>query len=73
MELTIHIDTNRSLSMEEAKELDIQSRRQGLPPQDLVLTFIREGLRSLKSDSSTSSPAAATPAPSAPNRRVPAA
>jgi hypothetical protein len=66
MELTIHIDTNRSLSMEEAKELDIQSRRQGLPPQDLVLGFIRDGLRSLKSDPSTPS----TPSLPSPKRKA---
>jgi hypothetical protein len=63
MELLIHIDTNRSLSMEEAKELDFQSRRKGLPPQELVLNFIREGLRGLKADPSTSSAVAVTTRP----------
>lgn len=49
MELTITIDTDRSLSMEEAKELNLQSKAKGLPPHELVIDFIRAGLRDLKS------------------------
>ncbi len=53
MELTLTIDTDRSLSMEEAKELLIQSRAKALPPQELVLDFIRAGLRELKAAAET--------------------
>jgi hypothetical protein len=56
MELTITIDTDRSLSMEEAKELSIQSRAKGMPPHELIVDFIRAGLRELKSPAVASLP-----------------
>lgn len=63
MTLHLKIDTEKSLSLDEAKELLRQSEDKGLDPSDLALDYLRQGIRAgSKSDPSTPSPAPATPA-----------
>ncbi len=45
MTLHLKIDTEKSLSMDEAKELLRQSEARGLEPSELALDYLRLGIR----------------------------
>ena len=50
MELLLKINTAAAMSVNELEELDSQSRRQKLTAEELVVDFIRDGLRRIRDD-----------------------
>lgn len=59
MTLHLKIDTEKSLSMDEAKELLRQSEARGLEPSELALDYLRSGIREGSKEATTPEPAAA--------------